>query len=246
MWMRCKSNSAWSYLCFLPLLPNLASTPIISGPTCHVLRLRPQPTTVSSCIGVFPRGLSPDSTLPSHIKPISARHQAAASTVDTEIHHHHHQGCDEMMTSQQPQQQGLAGPQPITPELLSDLPPQPSDHPIPGNTNLHWGDGGNPYSDGHLETSPDVRAVASSGQAAVEGSPGLGNEARLSASVVSHHTNRSRPANDVSVGEGAPRPASVEGIKQKPTTAGKEECAFSFKPTPFRLVHFSCNKDESY
>jgi hypothetical protein len=148
------------------------------------------------------------------------------------------------MTSQQRQQQGLAGPQPITPELPSDLPPQPSEHPIPGNTNLHGGDGGNPYSDGHLETSPDVRAVASSGQAAVEGSPSLGNEAGLSASVASRHTNRSRPANDVGVGEGTPRAASVEEeIKRKPTTA-KEECAFSFKPTPFRLVHFSYNKNE--
>jgi len=149
----------------------------------------------------FPGGPSPDSALPSHSKPIDTRHQAAASAMDMETHHH--QGDDEMAS------QPASGPQPITP---SDLPPQPSEHIATGLPR-------HPSSDEHAEIAPDVRVAAPNTEAAAEGSPSLGKEARHSTSVASRRTGRSLPANDV----GEARGARVEEEPRQKATIRKEE-----------------------
>jgi hypothetical protein len=189
-----------------------------STPTIH--------STISSPVGFFPGGPSPDSALPSHNKPINTRHQAAAAAVDTETYY---QGSE--MNSQR---QELTGPQP-TREFISDLLPQPSDsehHPH-----------GYPLSDEYPEIAPLVRVAAPNGGAA---EVSLGKEARRSTSVPTRRTNRSLRTNDVGEGASAtgaaiaanelfdvdPSPqarmASVneEPAKQK-ATIGKDGCAFS-------------------
>ena len=191
-------------------------------------------------MGIFPGGPSPDSTLPSHSKSIETRHHAAASAIDTETHHH--QVSDEM-ASQRQQELVASGPQPITRELPSDLPPQPSEHLAR-----------HPFSDEYAEIAPDVRVVAANTEAAAEGSPSLGKEARRLTSVASRRTDHSLHANDV--GEGASAAgavtvaneppdvdpnlrargaASVEEERRQKATIGKQERTFNSKPS-FHLV----------
>jgi len=146
------------------------------------------------------------------------------------------------------QQQGFTSPQPITGELPSDLPSQSSEHlnteicPI-GSDPL-----GNTPPDERPEITLDVRVAASSGDAAAEGSPSLGKEARHSASVASRRTNRSLPTNGV--GEGGAvttaneppdvdpslqaREVSVGEERKHKAIVGKEERAF---PILFHFVH---------
>ena len=190
----------------------------------------------------FPGGPSPDSALPSHSKLIYTGHQAAAFAIDTETHHPHRQGGDEMASQQRQQELAPSGPPPITRELASDLPPQPSEHLATSADTLPR----HPFSDEHTEIAPDVRVADPNTEATAERSPSLGREARLSTSVASRPTDRSLPANDV--GEGASAAGAVtsaneppdvdpnlqaraagvqEEIRQK-ATIGKKERKFSF------------------
>jgi hypothetical protein len=207
---------------------------LIDPYSCRLLSFRAHTptshsTTISSPMGILPGGPSPDSALPSHSKPIKTRHQAAASVIDTETHHH--QGSDEMASERQQRELAASEPQPITRELPSDLPLQPS-----GHLARH------PFSDEHAS---DVRNT----EAAAEGSPSLGKEARRSTSVASHRTDRSLHTNDV--GEsvsaaGAVTAANepfdvdsngraggagiVEEERRQKATIGKQERTFSSKP----------------
>ena len=159
-------------------------------------------------MGFFPGGPSPDSALPLHSKSIDTRHQAAASAIDTETHRYHpHQGGGEMASQQHEQELAASGLQPITRELPSDLPPQPSEH-------LAIGVPRHPFFDEHAEIAPDVRIAAPNPEAAVEGSPSLGKEARRSTSVASPRTDRSLPANDV--GESGSAVGAVTAANEPP------------------------------
>lgn len=198
--------------------------------------------TISSPMGFFPGGPSPDSALPSHSKPIDPRHgdQAKASAPET----HHHQGSGEMASQQRQQELAASGPQPITRELPSDLPPQPFEHLATSADTLP----GHPFSDEHAEISPDVRVAGPNTEAAAEGSPSLGKEARHSASVASRRTDDSLPTNDVGGGASAAgavtaangppdvdpnlqaRAVSVEGELRQKATTGKDKRTFSSNP----------------
>jgi hypothetical protein len=126
------------------------------------------------------------------------------------------------MASQQRQQELAASdPQPITRELPSDIPPQPSEHLAR-----------HPFSDEHAEITPDVRVAAPNinTEAAAEGSPILGKEERRSLSVASRRTDRSLPTNGVGGGgstagavTAANRPPDVDPNLQARGASVKEE-----------------------
>jgi hypothetical protein len=167
----------------------------------------------------IPGGPSPDSAVPSQSpgKPIDTRHQAVASTVDTETHH---QGSE--MASQR---QG-----PATRELPSDLQTQqPSEHPTGGAPPNH--PEGHPSSDEHPENAPAVRVAAAPNGEAVEVSSG--KEAGRSPSVA---TRRSLHTNDVGAVRAANEPTEVDPNLQARATSvngartGKEERASSREP----------------
>jgi hypothetical protein len=199
-----------------------------STPTIH--------STISSPVGFFPGGPSPDSAFPSHNKPINTRLQAAAAAVDTETHY---QGGE--MTSQR---QEPAGPQPIH-ELTSDLLPQPSEHHLASPSRSY----GQPLSDEHPEIAPAVRVAAPNGGAAEGWDP------RRSTSLTTRRTNRSLRTNEVGEGASAtgaaiaanelpdidPSPqARVASVDEEPAmqkaTISKDGCAFSLTfPIPSRL-----------
>jgi hypothetical protein len=111
---------------------------------------------------------------------------------------------------------------PITRELPSDLPPQPSRHFATGtdtDTSPR-----HPFSD----IAPDVGVVAPNTEAAAQGSPSLGKEAGRSTSFASHRTDRSLPTNNV--GESATAEGVEEGRRQKPTIGKEERTSFSLNP----------------
>jgi hypothetical protein len=152
------------------------------------------------------------------------------------------------MASQQQHQQGFAasGPQPITRELPSDLPTQPSEHLAIGTDTLRR----DPFSDEHAAIAPDVRVAAPNTEAAAEVSPSLGEEARRTTSVASRRTDRGLSSNGVGEGasaaaavtaaNGSPdvdpspqgRAASVEEEHRQKATIGKEGRMFLFIYSP--------------
>lgn len=178
----------------------------------------------------IPGGPSPDSAVPSQSpgKPIDTRHQAVASTVDTETHH---QGSE--MASQRQE--------PATRELPSDLQTQqPSEHPTGGAPPNH--PEAHPPSDEHPENAPAVRVAAAPNGEAVEVSPG--KEAGRSPSVA---TRRSLHTNDIGAVRAANEPTkvdpnlqaratSVNGEPKQMAPTGKEERASSREP-PFPSSH---------
>lgn len=146
------------------------------------------------------------------------------------------------MASQQRQQElAASGPQPITREHPSDLPPQPSEHLATSTDTLPR----HPFSDEHAEIA-DVRLAAPNTEVAAEGSPSVGKEARRSTSVASRRTDRSLPTNDA--GKGASAAGAVTAAKEPPdvdanlqarATSVEEE--FRRKPTIGKERTFSLN-----
>lgn len=174
----------------------------------------------------IPGGPSPDSAVPSKSpgKPIDTRHQAVASTVDTETHH---QGSE--MASQRQE--------PATRELPSDLQTQqPSEHPNGGAPPNH--PEGHPSSDEHPENTPAVRVAAAPNGEAVEVLPG--KEAGRSPSVA---TRRSLHTNDVGAVRAANELTKVDPNLQARATSvngaptGKEERASSREPLFLHRIH---------
>lgn len=124
---------------------------------------------------------------------------------------HYRQGGSEMASQQHQQELAASGPRPITRELPSDLPPQPSEHLATGTETLPLAR--HPFPD-HTEIAPDVRVATSNSEAAVGGSPSLGKEAKRSTSAASRRTDRSLPASDV--GGGAFAAGAVTATNESP------------------------------
>ena len=122
---------------------------------------------------------------------------------------HHRQGGGEMASQQHQQELAASRPRPITRELPSDLPPQPSEHPATGTDTLPR----HPFPD-QTEIAPDVRVAALNSEAAAGGSPSLGKEAKRSTSAASRRTDPSLPASDV--GGGAFAAGAITAANESP------------------------------